>query len=207
MEIWKNIEGYENYRVSNLGRVKSLNYRRTGRKEILKCYKDRNGYLIISLSQGKGKNNWFLVHRLVAQAFIPNPDNKPQVDHINTDRTDNRVENLRWCTREENMNNPLTRKVLSESQLGVKSHMYGKFGKQHHHSIPILQFTKDGILVKKWDCIIDAARELSINQSNICSHLKGKRKTIGGYVWKYYDIDTYCLGKLRNKLMEIKKAV
>lgn len=206
MEIWKNIEGYENYQVSNLGRVKSLNYNKTGREEILKCNKSKNGYLRLSLHQGKDKKT-LLVHRLVAQAFIPNPDNKPEVNHKNTIKDDNRLENLEWCTKIENQRNPLTRIHYSEAQLGTKNHMYGKFSKQHHRSRSILQFTKDGILVKKWDCTSDVERELNISQGNISKHLKGKFKTIGGYVWKYYDIDTYCLGKLRNKLMEIKKAV
>ena len=110
MEIWKDIEGYEGlYKISNLGRVKSLNYNNTGKERILKLGGNRGNYPQVELGKN-GERRTCLVHRLVAEAFIPNPDNKPCVDHINTIKTDNRVENLRWVTRKENANNPLTKK-------------------------------------------------------------------------------------------------
>ena len=104
MEIWKDVEGYEGlYQVSNLGRIKSL---RTNR--ILKNIKDKDGYEIIFFSIHQNQK-CFKIHRLVAEAFIPNPDNKPQVDHINSISDDNRAENLRWATPHENsMNNNTT---------------------------------------------------------------------------------------------------
>ena len=115
-EEWRPIKNYEGlYEISNLGRVKSLNYRRTGKENVLKPRKQKKGgYLQIILCKN-GMKKMVSVHRLVAEAFIPNPDNKPCIDHINTIRDDNRVENLRWTTYEENMNNELTKEHRSDS--------------------------------------------------------------------------------------------
>lgn len=163
-EIWKDIEGYEGlYQVSNIGRVKSLNYNRTGEEKILKLCKVR-GYLYVGLCKD-GKNKSLKVHRLVATAFIPNPENKPNIDHINTIRTDNRVENLHWVTQRENVNNPITMSKISRK---------------------VLQFTKEDVFVRKWDCIADAERDLGINShGNINKCCKGKYKTCCGFIWQY----------------------
>ena len=128
MEIWKDIKKFEGiYQVSNLGNIKSLNNNKTKKEKILKLNKDKKGYLYVDLYKNN-KSKRFVVHRLVAEAFIPNPENKPCIDHINTIRDDNRVENLRWVTYKENCNNPLTRKHNSEVRSGKNHHMYGK----HH---------------------------------------------------------------------------
>ena len=147
-EIWKPIKDFEGYyEVSNIGRVRSLNYKRTGKEKILKNIEDYKGYLEVVLTKN-GKRKQFKVHRLVAEAFIPNPENKPCIDHINTIKSDNRVENLRWVTYKENSNNEKTlekfkgenhhffgkhhteetKKKISEAQKGENNHMYGK----HH---------------------------------------------------------------------------
>ena len=115
-EIWKDIKGYEGiYQVSNFGRVKSLervNSRgNTVKERILKPHKTEKGYLHIVLCKD-GKTKLYRVHRLVATYFIPNPENKPEVDHINGQKDDNRVENLRWVTSKENINNPTTKKKM-----------------------------------------------------------------------------------------------
>lgn len=123
LEYWKTIEGYGDYMVSSLGRVKSLNYRNTGKEKILKPRVDRYGYLQIGLNK-TGKKKKFLVHRLVANTFIPNVDNKPEVNHKNEIKTDNRVKNLEWMTHYENMNygtrNKRAAKAISKAHKGKK---------------------------------------------------------------------------------------
>ena len=133
-ELFVDIKGYEGfYQISNLGTVKSLEHsiirsngvKQTVKERIIKPSLGKNGYYTISLwRNGKGKG--FQIHRLIAEHFIPNPENKPYIDHINTDRTDNTVwlnedgsvnyekTNLRWVTYKENSNNPLTIKKLSK---------------------------------------------------------------------------------------------
>lgn len=132
-EIWKDIKGFEGlYQVSNMGNVKSLDryvsmqgglYHK--KEKLLKLKPGVNKHILVVLCREK-KTYPRLVHRLVAEAFIPNPENKPQVDHIDTDATNNRADNLRWVTQKENCNNPLTRKHGSEAKIG---HPY--WGKPH----------------------------------------------------------------------------
>lgn len=102
-EIWKNIDNYEYYQVSNLGRIKMLSYITSdGRKlkeKNRKTFINNKGYLIVNI---KGKH--FLVHRLVAQAFIPNPNNLPQINHKDENKLNNKVDNLEWCTAKYNSN-------------------------------------------------------------------------------------------------------
>lgn len=132
-EIWKDIAGYEGlYQVSNLGRVKSLPREKWNGKafhftneKIMTPVPNRDGYLNVCLIKDRF-NKQFRIHRLVAEAFISNPKNKPCVDHINTIRNDNRVENLRWVTVKENMNNSLTKKKISEVFTGENHPLYGK---------------------------------------------------------------------------------
>ena len=104
--------------VSNMGRVKSLGNNKTRKEKILKNIKGKDGYLSVGLYKD-GKIKMYLVHRLVAQAFIPNSNNKPFIDHINTIRTDNRVENLRWVTSKENMNNSITIEKIKQNQVCI----------------------------------------------------------------------------------------
>lgn len=196
-EIWKDIEGYIGlYQISNYGRIKSLSRVRKGNKgapvivpeKILKQSKTKDGYLHASLNKN-GNNKKNKVHRLVSKAFIPNPENKPCIDHINGDKTDNRVENLRWCTHKENMNNPLVLDIF-KSRIGVKN----GFSKS------VIQFTKDNELIRKWDSMADVKRELGIDSSDISCCCSGKRKTAGGSKWKYYDTDTYLIALMVKNL-------
>ena len=100
-EIWKDIKGFEgHYQVSNFGRVKSIKFRK---ERILKPANNGCGYLYVNLSKN-GKYNIYLIHRLVALIFISNPNNLPEINHRDEDKTNNKVENLEWCDRKYNMN-------------------------------------------------------------------------------------------------------
>ena len=116
-EIWKDVAGYEGlYEVSSYGRVKSLNYGGCkGKVRIMKQTFNNNDYLMVGLTKDKKRKKW-TVHKLVAQTFIENVENKPCVDHISTVKTDNRVENLRFVTHKENNNNELTKKHNREAE-------------------------------------------------------------------------------------------
>lgn len=194
-EIWKPIIGYEGlYEVSNLGRIKSLKrtvkHPRGGDKvikeRILKGNCNSGGYIIIKLNKNGNKKS-FAVHSLVAIAFIPNPENKPCVDHINTIKTDNRVENLRWVTQKENVNNPLSIEHKSEAFKGENNPNYEKRGKDNSCSKKIVQLDLQGDLIKIWDSMHEARREGHFNVSNISNCCKGNRKTHKGFKWMYYD--------------------
>lgn len=102
-EIWKPIDGFEDYEISNLGKVKSLNYKRTGKEKILKPAKNKDGYLLVVLCRN-GKRKTFRVNRLVASAFLPNPEGFEQVNHIDEVKTNNCVSNLEFCTPKYNIN-------------------------------------------------------------------------------------------------------
>ena len=125
MEQWKDIEGYEGlYQVSDMGNVKSLVSNKN-----LKPYTTSFGYLQVNLSKD-GKKKTFKVHRLVARAFIENPENKEEVDQIDTNRTNNRVTNLRWVTRKENQNNPLTKERIKTANKLTQPLAITKTGKK-----------------------------------------------------------------------------
>ena len=135
-EIWKDISGYEGlYQISNYGRVKSFNWRHWGYTRVLTPQLTANGYLHISLHKDK-KIEQFYIHRLVAEAFVPNLDNKPEVNHINEDKTDNRACNLCWMTHEEN-NNYGTKNFKTSKKLKnfYKSHSSPFKGKSHSEEV------------------------------------------------------------------------
>lgn len=178
-EIWRDIKDYEGlYQVSNLGRVKNLI---TGK--ILKQILQKTGYFSVILCKN-GIKTLYLIHRLVAEAFIPNPENKPCIDHINRVRNDNRIENLHWVTHKENMNNPLTKQFLSENKKGK---YFGRYGSEHQYSKSVLQYDKEGNFIKEWECEKTASIELSISKTAINNCLKKRSKTAGGYIWKFKD--------------------
>ena len=162
-EIWKDIEGYEGlYQVSNMGRVRSLR-----RNIILKNKIESNRYERVVLSTNNIPKG-YSVHRLVANAFIPNPNNYPIVNHKDENRTNNCVDNLEWCTQKYNVNygTGISKRVKSQSK-------------------KVLQFKTDGTFVKEWESTMSVQRNLGICQSHIVQVCKGKRRIAHGYIWKY----------------------
>ena len=173
-EEWKPVKGYEGkYMVSNMGRVKSLNYKRTGKEEILKASDNSYGYLYVNLCKD-GKGKWYRINRLVAQAFLENPQNLPEVNHKNEDKTDNRVENLEWCSRSYNLN------------YGTRNKKAGKKIAEKN-SKPIFSVDKESGLIMWWQSAHEAERCTGINNSNIIQCCKGKLKSAGGHIWFYAD--------------------
>lgn len=175
MEIFKNIPWYEwKYQVSNLGRVKSLKF---FKEKLLKLNKDKYWYTQVSLYY-KNKYLKIKTHRLVAQTFIDNILNKNQVNHINWNRIDNRVENLEWCTASENQ-------LHSYRILWTMPYLRWKFWKLHHRSKKIGQYSLKWILIKKYESINEVKRTLWINSWNISYCCMWKLKHTAWYIWKY----------------------
>lgn len=175
MEEWRDIEGYQGlYQVSNMGRVKSLErtvWNNGGYykipERIMKPQMHRNGYLSVNLwREGIVKN--YLVHRLVATAFIPNPQGYKEVNHINEDKTDNRVCNLEFCSRSYNLTYNDRAKKIAEK-----------------NSKPIYGINKVSGLIVEFPSAREAGRTLGINNANINSCLKGRYKSSGGFYWFY----------------------
>lgn len=209
-EEWRDIEEAKgSFMISNYGRVKALSRFRNNRyggkvwkERIRRLGFNRKGYPITSLTVNgiKVLNNG--VHVIVAKAFIPNPENKPEVDHISTIVTDNRVCNLRWVTHYENAHNPITekrvqierakqigthyseetKKKLSDGKIGCKNPMYGQKGNKHPRSIAVVQLTLDGEYVGEWECARAAAE---VYGGHVASCCRGERNQCGGYKWKY----------------------
>lgn len=185
-EEWKVLDfiGYYNYAISNWGRVKSLNYKRTGKERLLRTVKDRKGYLRVVICKD-GKRKCLQVHRLVAMAFLPNPDNLPEVNHKNEDKTDNRVENLEFCTHKYNINWGTRNEKVSKALTGriVSEKTRNKNGKTH--SKPVNQYTKDGLLIASYPSLSEVFRQTGFHFGNISKCCLGKYKQAYGYIWKF----------------------
>lgn len=155
----KDIEGYEGiYGITSCGRVWSYK-----RKKFLETG-NINGYLIVGLYKN-GVRKQYYVHRLVAMAYIPNPENLPQINHKDENKTNNCLQNLEWCDSKYNANYGNRNEKVSNSK-----------------KIPILQYTLNGEFVKEWPSATDVGKEV---QETICKCLKGRTKTAYGYIWKY----------------------
>lgn len=175
-EIWKDIEWYGwLYQISNFGNVKSIRYNRT---RILK-YSKPHWYAQVKLPKQS-----FKIHRLVAQAFIPNPDNKPYVNHKNWIRNDNRVENLEWCTASENLYHSI-HTLWNKTNFHINPPSKWKFWFNNKSSIAITQYSKEWIFIKHWWGACDASRNLLIWQPLITRCCKWNLKSAGWFIWKY----------------------
>lgn len=168
-EIWRDIEGFGDcYQVSNRGIVKSLKF---GKERIMKARKNKSGYLSVVLYKD-GKKKQLIVHRLVAQAFIPNPYNLPQVNHKDEIKSNNMVENLEWCSRSYNINYGSRTKRMVESNTN-----HPKKSKQ-------VLCVETG---KIYPSTNQVQRELGFYQTNISAACLGKYKQAYGFHWRYID--------------------
>ena len=154
-EIWKDVANYEGlYQVSNLGRVKSIGYK----KELILKHFNTGGYKRVTLIKNKIRKH-HLIHRLVAETFIPNLNNLPQINHKDENKKNNCVNNLEWCSNSYNI--------------------------QYSKAKSVLQFDLENNLIKEYSSITEARKETK--QTHIGDCCSGKRKTNGGYIWKYKD--------------------
>lgn len=183
MEKWKRIDGYERYEVSNYGRVRSLDKRdawgRLRKGRVLKPFRDTGGYMQVCLRNDAGQCNKN-VHRLVAKAFIANPDGLPEINHKDENIENNRIDNLEWCTRLYNAR-------------------YGTFQKRAHIKLgkPLMQI-KGGNVIAVFSSTLEACRKTGVNHGSISRCCNGRQKTSGGYSWAW--LNETDAEKLRDEL-------
>lgn len=175
-EVWKSLIEYNNLiEVSSFGRVRRLQ----GKSEMLKPRLDKSGYLYVHIRVSKlGINKMVKVHRLVAKAFLPNPNNYPIINHKNEIKTDNRVENLEWCTHKYNTNYGAS---LEKRAFNSRN--------QEHRSCPILQYSLNGEFIQEFPSFKEVQRYLGKSYSNVWKVCNGKKESAYGYKWSYKYID------------------
>ena len=183
IEVWKTAvydgEIYEGlYKVSNLGRILSLNYNKTGKPGLMTPGENKKGYFVVNLRKN-GETNLCYVHRLIAETFLPNPDNLPEVNHKDEDKTNNFVflnedgsvdkekSNLEWKNHRDNCNHGTRNERVAKAQ-----------------SKPVLQFTLDGEFVREWPSTMECGRN-GFNQGNIAACCRGLYESMYGFRWKY----------------------
>ena len=183
IEVWKTAvydgEIYEGlYKVSNLGRILSLNYNKAGKPVLMTPFEVGAGYLQVNLRKNKETKKCY-VHRLIAETFLPNPDNLPEVNHKDEDKTNNFVflnedgsvdkekSNLEWKNHRDNCNHGTRNERVAKAQ-----------------SKPVLQFTLDGEFVREWPSTMECERN-GFSSGNVSACCRGEKKTAYGYIWKY----------------------
>lgn len=185
-EIWADIKGYEGYyKISTYGNVMSLNYNHTGKSKLMQPTIDKDGYERIGFSVN-GKKKYFYIHRLVAIAFIKNPNNLPKINHKdmspdlkNNIPVNNHVENLEWCTNQ--YNNTYGDRIEKAKQTKKEKNSYGA-GKT------VYQYDLNGNLIKIWNSVMDIQRTLGFGESGIRGCCYGRLKKCYGFIWKYREV-------------------
>lgn len=175
IEEYRDIKGYEGYyQVSNFGNIRSVR-----KMKNLKPKLDRYGYLVVQLQVNK-KRKYFTIHRLVALAFIENPLNLPQVNHKNEIKTDNRVENLEWCTNKYNSSygNRMKKIIETRNKMGL-----------WNAEKPVIMLTFEGKPINEYKSMSEASRQNNISLGNLWSVLNGRLKHTGGYGWRFKNIN------------------
>lgn len=198
-EVWKNIEGFEDfYQISNIGRARSVDRIISDKNGLLKNIKGRllkqskysNGYCFVGLSID-GRYVQKTIHRIVSKHFIPNPNNLPEVNHIDENKENNAAVNLEWCTHKYNCNygtrNDRWRVTAKKREIvkGKNNPMYGKIGKNNPRSIQIVQYDMNGEFISEYDSAACIERKFGYNPSSIAGVAKGRYKQAYGYIWRY----------------------
>lgn len=170
-EVWKDAKGYEaRYEISDMGAIRA---KKDGDAVVVWRFK---GYGKATLIGNDGRKKQVFVHRLVAEAFIPNPENKAQVNHIDGVRHNNRVENLEWATARENLMHART--CLARKNFVMKK------GAESPLAIPVLQYSTSGEFIAEYGSVTEAANALGLGKGDISNCLSGRSKTSGGFIWK-----------------------
>lgn len=168
-EVWKKVpDKYGNYEVSTFGRIRHANTRKVKKTRIHKT-----GYVYTNTVNCKKRIN-IKMHRLVAETFIPNAEDKICVNHIDGDKTNNKVENLEWVTHKENMEH------------AIRTGLFDPHNTKRNFT-PVLQKDKYGNVVKRWKSIKEAAEHVNVCSGNISDACRNRGKTAGGYIWEYID--------------------
>lgn len=180
MEIWKDVQEYEGcYQISNLGRVRSLDridrIGRLKRGKVLAICNNGKGYQLVCLKKDGNRKNKY-IHRLVGIHFLNNPSNKPEINHLDEDKLNNKVDNLEWATQKENMNHGT---CIARTQAKVD---HGAIGAKSRKKV--IQYDKLGNEIKVWDGIVCAAKHIGCDPSLITMCIRGKRKSGYGFIWK-----------------------
>lgn len=206
MEIWKDIKGFEGeYQVSSFGKVKNVKTNKCLSPGVIAYCRDKgkenDGYYVVNI-----KKKQFYIHRLVAETFIPKPINKNQVNHIDCNKRNNCVENLEWVTAKENMLHAYKNNLIPFTD--KKKKWCKEFGMRYggkcnalpnnpfknkqfqienakRHEVKIVQLSKTGEIIKEWDSIVKASNALKLDRGNISACCRGKRQTVGGYIFMY----------------------
>lgn len=188
MTEWKLANGFGGkYMVSDKGDVKNII---TGK--LLVASVNPYGYLTVKMDRPNLPRKNMFVHRAVAETFIPNPENKSQVNHKDGNKANNCVENLEWVTPAENQRH-------AYRVLGRCSSLKGKLGKDNGNSIPVYQYDLDGNFVRSWDAVSDAARALGCNPCQIINQMAGRIITCHGFLWSYEKADHIDNSRVRER--------
>lgn len=181
MQEWKPVVDYEGlYIVSNDGQIKSLfRYKRTLKQSV-----GKHGYCTVELFKN-GKSKRLLVHRITAQAFIPNPNGLPQINHIDENPSNNNINNLEWCTAKYNANyGHRINKIKAHNNYKTEERRMIAFNAAMASRKPVIQYCNNGLSIR-YESAKQASIKTGIDHSHICDAAKGKRKTAGGYRWEY----------------------
>lgn len=190
MEIWKDIKGFEGlYQISNQGRLRSLdrpvkqrsNSIQVKKGKLIIQSKNHKGYPLANVSKGN-KRYSRATHRLVAEAFIPNPENKPQINHIDGNKENNSVSNLDWVTASENIRHAINNglMIINKENLAKATKKANKVNQKK-----VNQYDLNGELINTFNSMVEAEEKTSAKAKGISEVVRGKQVTAGGYIWRY----------------------